>query len=175
MPLATDLRAAFPPPHPAGRPFILGCLAVMAIGLFISLWLTLVGLVAGLFCLFFFSRSSPCSARASRRHSGASRWAGRIGRARRSAGRAWPWTSDQVAHFDLSFRSECPCKSRTDRWDGYAHCVPAWRLSQREPGQSQRGQRTKRDCIPIIRRKGTGRCANRRSDRSPHLMLASGG
>jgi phosphatidylserine decarboxylase len=54
MSLAIDLRTVFPPPHPAGRPFIFGCLAVMAIGLFISLWLTLIGLVAGLFCLYFF-------------------------------------------------------------------------------------------------------------------------
>ena len=54
MSLAIDLRTVFPPPHPAGRPFILGCVAVMAIGLFISLWLTLIGLVAGLFCLYFF-------------------------------------------------------------------------------------------------------------------------
>ena len=54
MSLAIDLRTIFPPPHPAGRPFILGCLAVMAIGLFISLWLTLVGLIIGLFCLYFF-------------------------------------------------------------------------------------------------------------------------
>jgi phosphatidylserine decarboxylase len=54
MSLAIDLRTVFPPPHPAGRPFILGCLAVMAIGLFISLWLTLIGLVAGLFCVYFF-------------------------------------------------------------------------------------------------------------------------
>jgi phosphatidylserine decarboxylase len=54
MSLAIDLRSVFPPPHPAGRPFILGCVAVMAIGLFISFWLTLIGLVAGLFCLYFF-------------------------------------------------------------------------------------------------------------------------
>jgi phosphatidylserine decarboxylase len=54
MSLAIDLRTIFPPPHPAGRPFILGCLAVMAIGLFLSLWLTLVGLIAVLFCLYFF-------------------------------------------------------------------------------------------------------------------------
>jgi phosphatidylserine decarboxylase len=54
MSLALDLRASFPPPHPAGRPFILGCLVVMAIGLFISLWLTVIGLVAGLFCFYFF-------------------------------------------------------------------------------------------------------------------------
>ena len=54
MSFATDLRSAFPPPHPAGRPFIFGCLAVMAIGLFIGHWLTLVGLFLGLFCLYFF-------------------------------------------------------------------------------------------------------------------------
>jgi len=54
MSLAVDLRYAFPPPHPAGRPFMFGCLAVMALGLFISLWLTLLGLCIGLFCLFFF-------------------------------------------------------------------------------------------------------------------------
>jgi phosphatidylserine decarboxylase len=54
MSLTMDLRTIFPPPHPAGRPFIFGCLAVMVIGLFISLWLTLVGLIAGLFCLYFF-------------------------------------------------------------------------------------------------------------------------
>lgn len=54
MSLATDLRSVFPPPHPAGRPFIFGCIAVMAIGLFLNLWLTLVGLIAGLFCVYFF-------------------------------------------------------------------------------------------------------------------------
>ncbi len=54
MPFVSDLRNAFPPPHPAGRPFILGCLAVMAAGIFLSLWLTLIGLCFGLFCLFFF-------------------------------------------------------------------------------------------------------------------------
>jgi phosphatidylserine decarboxylase len=54
MSLTTDLRTIFPPPHPAGRPFIFGCMAVMAIGLFISPWLSLIGLIAGLFCLYFF-------------------------------------------------------------------------------------------------------------------------
>ena len=54
MSLAIDLRTIFPPPHPAGRPFILGCLAVMVIGLFMSRWLTLIGLAGGLFCLYFF-------------------------------------------------------------------------------------------------------------------------
>jgi len=54
MSLSTDLRIAFPPPHPAGRPFLLGCLAVVLIGVFMNLWLTLLGICAGLFCLFFF-------------------------------------------------------------------------------------------------------------------------
>ncbi len=51
MSLTMDFRSIFPPPHPAGRPFVLGCLALMAIGIFINLWLTLVGLVLELFCL----------------------------------------------------------------------------------------------------------------------------
>jgi phosphatidylserine decarboxylase len=54
MSFAADLRHSFPPPHPAGRPFIFGCLALVVLGLFISLWLTLFGLCAGLFCLYFF-------------------------------------------------------------------------------------------------------------------------
>jgi phosphatidylserine decarboxylase len=54
MSLVTDLRNAFPPPHPAGRPFLLACVAIMAIGIFVSHWLTLIGLCLGLFCLFFF-------------------------------------------------------------------------------------------------------------------------
>jgi phosphatidylserine decarboxylase len=54
MSLAMDLRSAFPPPHPAGRPFLFGCLGLMVIGLFIGHWLTLVGLCLGLFCLYFF-------------------------------------------------------------------------------------------------------------------------
>jgi phosphatidylserine decarboxylase len=54
MSLVTDLRNAFPPPHPAGRPFLIGCLVVIAVGVFLGFWLTLVGICLGLFCLFFF-------------------------------------------------------------------------------------------------------------------------
>ena len=54
MSLAMDFRSIFPPPHPAGRPFIFGFLAVMVIGIFISHWLALLGLFLGLFCLYFF-------------------------------------------------------------------------------------------------------------------------
>jgi phosphatidylserine decarboxylase len=49
-----DLRDTFPSPHPAGRPFILGSMAVVAVGLLVGTWLILAGLFFGLFCLFFF-------------------------------------------------------------------------------------------------------------------------
>jgi phosphatidylserine decarboxylase len=54
MSLVMDLRDVFPPPHPAGRPFLLGSLAIVAIGVVVSFWLVLLGLCFGLFCLFFF-------------------------------------------------------------------------------------------------------------------------
>jgi phosphatidylserine decarboxylase len=54
MSFATDLRNAFPPPHPAGRSFIFGSLAALVVGLFFSEWLALLGFCLFLFCLFFF-------------------------------------------------------------------------------------------------------------------------
>jgi phosphatidylserine decarboxylase len=54
MSLYNDLRQAFPPPHPAGRPFILGGLAVVVLGLFVWVWIAWVGVAFALFCLFFF-------------------------------------------------------------------------------------------------------------------------
>ena len=54
MSLATDLGHAFPPPHPAGRPFILGALALALAGLFTSPWVLGVGVALTLFCVFFF-------------------------------------------------------------------------------------------------------------------------
>ncbi|MGD0430564.1 MAG: phosphatidylserine decarboxylase [Acetobacteraceae bacterium] len=54
MSFADDLRLAFPPPHPSGRPFIFGALVIVALGLFIGVWLLLAGVCIGLFCLFFF-------------------------------------------------------------------------------------------------------------------------
>jgi phosphatidylserine decarboxylase len=54
MSFASDLRSAFPPPHPAGRPFVAGCILILAIGVFVGPWLAATGLVLGLFCLYFF-------------------------------------------------------------------------------------------------------------------------
>jgi phosphatidylserine decarboxylase len=54
MALFTDLRHAFPPPHRAGHPFILGGVVVGLAGLLLSTWLAWIGLAFTLFCLFFF-------------------------------------------------------------------------------------------------------------------------
>lgn len=54
MSLIADVRIAFPPPHPAGRPFILGGIVVLVAGLFLSHWLVWLGAVFTLFCVFFF-------------------------------------------------------------------------------------------------------------------------
>ena len=54
MSFANDLRNVFAPPHPAGRPFILGGLAVGILGLILSGWLFWIGAIFTLFCLYFF-------------------------------------------------------------------------------------------------------------------------
>lgn len=54
MALAEDIRHILAPPHPAGRPFILGGLLVVMLGLAVGPWLAWIGLAFTLFCLFFF-------------------------------------------------------------------------------------------------------------------------
>lgn len=54
MALADDIRHALAPPHPAGRPFIIGGLAALVLGLVLGRWLSWLGLAFTLFCLFFF-------------------------------------------------------------------------------------------------------------------------
>ena len=49
-----DLSLVFPPPHPAGRRFILGGSIAAALGLLLGWWLTILGLIFTLFCVFFF-------------------------------------------------------------------------------------------------------------------------
>lgn len=54
MALADDIRHALAPPHPAGRPFIVGGLVAVVLGLVLGRWLSWLGLAFTLFCLFFF-------------------------------------------------------------------------------------------------------------------------
>jgi phosphatidylserine decarboxylase len=49
-----DVRGVLAPPHPAGRPFILGGLAVIVVGIVLAHWLIWLGLLFTLFCLYFF-------------------------------------------------------------------------------------------------------------------------
>lgn len=54
MSVADDVRSVLAPPHPAGRPFIIGGLAAIMLGLVLGAWLSWIGLAFTLFCLFFF-------------------------------------------------------------------------------------------------------------------------
>ncbi len=54
MSVIDDVRGVLAPPHPAGRPFILGGIVALLIGLFAGLWLVWLGLLFTLFCLYFF-------------------------------------------------------------------------------------------------------------------------
>jgi phosphatidylserine decarboxylase len=54
MSLVEDIGHVFAPPHPAGRPFILGGLVAIMLGLAVGPWLAWLGLLFTLFCLFFF-------------------------------------------------------------------------------------------------------------------------
>jgi phosphatidylserine decarboxylase len=54
MAFADDIRHVLAPPHPAGRPFILGGLIAVMAGVVVGAWLTWLGLLFTLFCLFFF-------------------------------------------------------------------------------------------------------------------------
>jgi phosphatidylserine decarboxylase len=54
MPLLDDIGHVLAPPHPAGRPFILGGLVAVMLGLVLGPWLAWLGLLFTLFCLFFF-------------------------------------------------------------------------------------------------------------------------
>ena len=54
MSLAATTRLLLAPPHPAGRPFLVGGGVVFVIGLLMAWWLTWLGLLFTLFCLYFF-------------------------------------------------------------------------------------------------------------------------
>jgi phosphatidylserine decarboxylase len=54
MSLVDDIGHVLSPPHPTGRPFILGGLIAVLVGLASAPWLGWLGLLFTLFCLFFF-------------------------------------------------------------------------------------------------------------------------
>jgi phosphatidylserine decarboxylase len=54
MSLVDDIGHVLSPPHPAGRPFVLGGLIAVMLGLAIGPWLAWLGLLFTLVCLFFF-------------------------------------------------------------------------------------------------------------------------
>ncbi|MDA8252657.1 MAG: phosphatidylserine decarboxylase [Rhodospirillales bacterium] len=54
MSLAANTRLLFAPPHPAGRPFLIGGGVVFLVGLLLAGWLAWLGLLFVLFCLYFF-------------------------------------------------------------------------------------------------------------------------
>src|SRR4051812_11117259 len=55
MSLGRSLRLVLSPPHPAGRPFIIGGVAVALVGGgILGAWLFWLGTIFTLFCLYFF-------------------------------------------------------------------------------------------------------------------------
>ena len=53
MAITDDVRSVLAPPHPAGRPFIMGGLIALLLGFAIGAWLIGLGLIFTLFCLYF--------------------------------------------------------------------------------------------------------------------------
>jgi phosphatidylserine decarboxylase len=54
MAITDDIRSVLAPPHPAGRPFLVGGVVLVVLGIAISPWLTWLGAIFTLFCLYFF-------------------------------------------------------------------------------------------------------------------------
>jgi phosphatidylserine decarboxylase len=54
MAITDDIRGVLSPPHPAGRPFIMGGLIAVLAGVAVGAWLIVLGLLFTLFCLYFF-------------------------------------------------------------------------------------------------------------------------
>jgi phosphatidylserine decarboxylase len=54
MAMTSDILSVLAPPHPAGRPFIMGGMVVLLIGFGVGHWLIWLGLIFTLFCLYFF-------------------------------------------------------------------------------------------------------------------------
>lgn len=54
MTLTETFRSVLAPPHPVGKPFIIGGAVVALVGLLLTKWLVLLGILFVLFCLYFF-------------------------------------------------------------------------------------------------------------------------
>ncbi len=54
MSLVDSFRLVLAPPHPAGRPFLIGGAVAVVVGLLVAPWLSWRGLAFILFCLYFF-------------------------------------------------------------------------------------------------------------------------
>jgi phosphatidylserine decarboxylase len=54
MSVIDDVRGVLAPPHPAGRPFIIGGIVAVLAGVALWAWLFWLGLIFTLFCLYFF-------------------------------------------------------------------------------------------------------------------------
>ena len=54
MHLADSFRLVLAPPHRAGRPFIAGGIVAALLGLVVGAWLTWLGVLFTLACLYFF-------------------------------------------------------------------------------------------------------------------------
>lgn len=54
MTIIESFRSVLAPPHPVGRPFILGGVVAALLGFFVGAWLVWLGVLFTLFCLYFF-------------------------------------------------------------------------------------------------------------------------
>jgi phosphatidylserine decarboxylase len=54
MAITDDIGGVLAPPHPAGRPFVIGGIVAFLLGFAIGSWLIWLGLIFTLFCLYFF-------------------------------------------------------------------------------------------------------------------------
>jgi phosphatidylserine decarboxylase len=54
MAITDDIRSVLAPPHPAGRPFIMGGVVALLLGFALGTWLIWLGLIFTLFCFYFF-------------------------------------------------------------------------------------------------------------------------
>ena len=168
MAVGDTLRMVVAPPHPAGRPFILVGIVGIALGLAVGTWLSWLGLIFTLFCLYFFrdpERVAP----------------GRPGAVLAPADGRVVSVAPAAPPAELGLGAE-------PRWrvgiflsvlDVHVNRVPAdgtvTRIAYRHgafvnaaPGQGARGQRAQRHRDPPAGRAGDRGGADRRPDRAPH-------